>query len=389
MTVRELVIKLTLDSLGFRSDVRAAQNGLDRLGAAAGQAGAVASRGLERAGREARAAGSSMMDAADAGSRGFSRLAEVLGKVGMLLGGMAAVHGALSGYMEDVAEIEKTSDMLGMSMEAWQGWQYAAKQAGLEAEDVRDRLMDLGDWMTDLNVNDGGPLKDFAEKTKTSFKDAKGATVSLEEGLMRLADAAGKMGRQQATSWLVQIGFDEKTIPLILKGRKAIEEFVRAGKEQALYHKRDVENARRMREAWQAVTATFSAVAAAVIRVLGPVFDWLAETLGDVVVWVRRNESAVGHGQSSPCRSGALCSSHCRRGRHCACHRGSCRLAGRRGIGPRGLLEHVRHGGRSQRTPHGYLGRSEDGLWRGCRSGKSPWRLAGKPADAEHAGACR
>ena len=293
MTVRELVIKLTLDSLGFRSDVRAAQNGLDRLGAAAGQAGAVASRGLERAGREARAAGSSMMDAADAGSRGFSRLAEVLGKVGMLLGGMAAVHGALSGYMEDVAEIEKTSDMLGMSMEAWQGWQYAAKQAGLEAEDVRDRLMDLGDWMTDLNVNDGGPLKDFAEKTKTSFKDAKGATVSLEEGLMRLADAAGKMGRQQATSWLVQIGFDEKTIPLILKGRKAIEEFVRAGKEQALYHKRDVENARRMREAWQAVTATFSAVAAAVIRVLGPVFDWLAETLGDVVVWVRRNEKSL------------------------------------------------------------------------------------------------
>lgn len=300
MTVRELVVKLVLDSLGFRERVQDAQGELDKLGTASKEATDKAARGMDKAadkaddlGGKAREAGKSMQQAAERGERGFDGLLGTLGKVAATLGGLAAIQSTVSGYVQAVAEIEKTSDMLGMSMEEWQGWAYAAKQAGLEAEDVRDRFMDLGDWMTDLNVNDAGPLKDFAEKTKTSFKDAKGATVSMEEGLMRLADTVGKMDRQQATSWLQQIGFDEKTTPLILKGRKAIEEYIKVGKEQALYTKRDAENARRMREAWQGVTYIYNAVSGAILRGLGPAFDRLAEKAGKVSTWVRENEDSL------------------------------------------------------------------------------------------------
>lgn len=300
MTVRELVVKLVLDSLGFRERVQDAQGELDKLGTTSKEATDKAARGMDKAadkaddlGGKAREAGKSMQQAAERGERGFDGLLGTLGKVAATLGGLAAIQATVSGYVQAVTEIEKTSDMLGMSMEEWQGWAYAAKQAGLEAEDVRDRFMDLGDWMTDLNVNDAGPLKDFAEKTKTSFKDAKGATVSMEEGLMRLADTVGKMDRQQATSWLQQIGFDEKTTPLILKGRKAIEEYIKVGKEQALYTKRDAENARRMREAWQGVTYIYNAVSGAILRALGPAFDWLAEKAGKVSTWVRENEDSL------------------------------------------------------------------------------------------------
>lgn len=300
MTVRELVVKLVLDSLGFRERVQDAQGELDKLGTASKEATDKAARGMDKAadkaddlGGKAREAGKSMQQAAERGERGFDGLLGTLGKVAVALGGFAAIKSTVSGYVQAVGEIEKTSDMLGMSMEEWQGWAYAAKQAGLEAEDVRDRFMDLGDWMTDLNVNDAGPLKDFAEKTKTSFRDAKGATVSMEEGLMRLADTVGKMDRQQATSWLQQIGFDEKTTPLILKGRKAIEEYIKVGKEQALYTKRDAENARRMREAWQGVTYVYNAVSGAILRALGPAFDWLAEKAGKISTWVRENEDSL------------------------------------------------------------------------------------------------
>lgn len=300
MTVRELVVKLVLNALGFQQQVQDAQKGLDKLGTTAKQATETAARGMDTAadsardlGTNARQAGTAVQQAGERGARGFDGLLGVLGKVGLALGGLAAVKGALSDYAQTVGEIEKTSDMLGMSMEAWQGWAYAAQQAGLEAEDVRDRLMDLGDWMLDLNVNDSGPLKDFAEKTKTSFKDAKGATVSMEEGLLRLADAAQKMDRQTATSWLQQIGFDEKSTPLILKGRKAIEEYIRTGKEQALYSKRDAENARRMRQAWQGVVTAYKAVSGAVLRALGPAFDVLADKLTSLAAWVRENETSL------------------------------------------------------------------------------------------------
>lgn len=300
MTVRELVVKLVLDSLGFRERVQDAQGELDKLGTTSKEATDKAAKGMGKAadkaddlGGKAREAGKSMQQAAERGERGFDGLLGTLGKVAATLGGLAAIQATVSGYVQAVGEIEKTSDMLGMSMEAWQGWAYAAKQAGLEAEDVRDRFMDLGDWMTDLNVNDAGPLKDFAEKTKTSFKTAAGATVSMEEGLMRLADTVGKMDRQQATSWLQQIGFDEKTTPLILKGRKAIEEYIKVGKEQALYTRRDAENARRMREAWQGVTYVYNAVSGAILRALGPAFDSLAEKAGKVSTWVRENEDSL------------------------------------------------------------------------------------------------
>ena len=300
MTVRELVVKLVLDSLGFRERVQDAQGELDKLGTTSKEATDKAARGMDKAadkaddlGDKARQAGTAVQQAGERGARGFDGLLGVLGKVGLALGGLAAIQGTISDYVQSVAEIEKTSDMLGMSMEAWQGWAYAAQQAGLEAEDVRDRLMDLGDWMLDLNVNDSGPLKDFAEKTKTSFKDAKGATVSMEEGLLRLADAAQKMDRQTATSWLQQIGFDEKSTPLILKGRKAIEEYIRTGKEQALYSKRDAENARRMRQAWQGVVTVYKAVSGAVLRALGPAFDVLADKLTSLGAWVRENETSL------------------------------------------------------------------------------------------------
>lgn len=300
MTVRELVVKLVLNALGFQQQVQDAQKGLDKLGTTAKQATETAARGMDTAadsardlGTNARQAGTAVQQAGERGARGFDGLLGVLGKVGLALGGLAAVKGALSDYAQTVGEIEKTSTMLGMSMEAWQGWAYAAQQAGLEAEDVRDRLMDLGDWMLDLNVNDSGPLKDFAEKTQTSFKTATGATVSMEEGLMRLADAAQKMDRQQATSWLQQIGFDEKTTPLILKGRKAIEEYIKVGKEQALYSKRDVENARKMREAWQGLVRVYQAVSGGIVRALAPAFDVLARKLSGVARWVRENETSL------------------------------------------------------------------------------------------------
>lgn len=300
MTVRELVVKLVLNALGFQQQVQDAQKGLDKLGTTAKQATETAARGMDTAadsardlGTNARQAGTAVQQAGERGARGFDGLLGVLGKVGLALGGLAAVKGALSDYAQTVGEIEKTSTMLGMSMEEWQGWAYAAQQAGLEAEDVRDRLADLGDWTLDLNVNDSGPLKDFAEKTQTSFKDAKGATTSIQESFFRIVDTVNKMDRQKATSWLVQMGFDEKTISLFFKGRKGLEEYIKVGKEQALYSKRDAENARKMREAWQGMVRVYQAVSGGIVRALAPAFDVLARKLSGVARWVRENETSL------------------------------------------------------------------------------------------------
>ena len=140
MTASDLVDKQVLNAHGFPDQVQDAQKFLDKLGDTAKQATAAAAGGMDAAadkarelGTNARQAGAAVQQAGERGAQGFDGLLGVLGKVALALGGLAAIQGTISDYVQSVAEIDKTSDMLGMSMEAWQGWAYAAQQAGLEA----------------------------------------------------------------------------------------------------------------------------------------------------------------------------------------------------------------------------------------------------------------
>ena len=227
--------------------LRQGKNGIEDILVAADGS----TRELSRLGKAAQSAGKELEQAGNKGALSFERLKGTLTKVLGVIGGVAVIKSSIAQYYEQAQAIEKTSDALGMSIEDWQAWQRTAAAAGVDAEELSTRFMDLGDWMQDLILHDSGPLKDATKDLGVSFTDAKGKAVSFEEGLLRLSDATSKIDRQKATSILTQIGFDEKTIPLILKGRKGIEELLKVQKAQAIYSKQDIENAKKQREAQQ------------------------------------------------------------------------------------------------------------------------------------------
>lgn len=307
MDVREFVIRLVLDAMGFRQQVESAQHELDALGTTAQKASQQAGAGLDdvsRAaaetshelrdvGRQASRAGEQAAQGAQKSASAWGSFGETVAKVTAFFGGAALIGGAVSSYTQEVNAISNMSSMLGMSMEEWQGWQEAAKQTGIDAENLGTRMADLGDWMQDLALHESGPLADAVKDMGVSFTDASGKVVSLEEGMLRLAAATEGMDRQKATSLLTQMGFDEQTIPLILKGRKGIEELVRAGKEAAIYSERDRENARKMSEAWNSLTKVWTAASGTLIRILGPAFEWMASALSSFSDWVRKNEDSI------------------------------------------------------------------------------------------------
>lgn len=307
MDVREFVIRLVLDAMGFRQQVESAQHELDALGMTAQKASQQAGAGLDdvsRAaaetshelrdvGRQASRAGEQAAQGAQKSASAWGSFGETVAKVTAFFGGAALIGGAVSSYTQEVNAISNMSSMLGMSMEEWQGWQEAAKQTGIDAENLGTRMADLGDWMQDLALHESGPLADAVKDMGVSFTDASGKVVSLEEGMLRLAAATEGMDRQKATSLLTQMGFDEQTIPLILKGRKGIEELVRAGKEAAIYSERDRENARKMSEVWNSLTKVWTAASGTLMRILGPAFEWMASALSSFSDWVRKNEDSI------------------------------------------------------------------------------------------------
>lgn len=303
MNVREFVIRLALDAAGFRQGVEAAQQALRALLRAGGSAGgnlddlgrraSEAGDDLRDAGQQGRRAGEEAAAGAKKGESAWKAFGDSLGRVAAVFGGGALITGSLADYQKTVGDIAKTSEYLGMSMAEWQGWQNAAQAAGTDAENLATRMADLGDWMQNLALHDSGPLKDAVKDLGVSFKDGKGKVVSFQEGLLRLAQATEGMDRQKATSLLTQIGFDEQTIPFILKGRKSLEELTRAGRENARYTKQDAEIAAKMREAWLGLQNVWQDVTATVMRAIGPVFGWLAQKLEKISDWARDNGDSV------------------------------------------------------------------------------------------------
>lgn len=348
MNAGELVVSLILSAGAFKAQVQNAQKGLDGVQAAAVDAGratydagvkgaqglgqsADAASSLQAAfeeavqkGREisevtkeyqrmreelirtgaakerlealdaaAKRLGVSLEDAADKGAFGFERLKSVAAQALAVIGGVSILKSSIAQYYEQAQAIEKTSDALGMSIEDWQAWQRTAASAGVDAEELSTRFMDLGDWMQDLILHDSGPLKDATKDLGVSFTDAKGKAVSFEEGLLRLSDATSKIDRQKATSILTQIGFDEKTIPLILKGRKGIEDLLKVQKAQAIYSKQDIENAKKQREAQQRLNDAWEAISALFASTVSPAITFLTNLLGDLLGWVKENNQFV------------------------------------------------------------------------------------------------
>lgn len=248
---------------------------------------------LEALDDAAKKLGVSLEDAADKGAFGFERLKGVAAQALAVIGGVSILKSSIAQYYEQAQAIEKTSDALGMSIEDWQAWQRTAASAGVDAEELSTRFMDLGDWMQDLILHDSGPLKDATKDLGVSFTDAKGKAVSFEEGLLRLSDATSKIDRQKATSILTQIGFDEKTIPLILKGRKGIEDLLKVQKAQAIYSKQDIENAKKQREAQQRLNDAWEAISALFASTVSPAITFLTNLLGDLLGWVKENKQFV------------------------------------------------------------------------------------------------
>ena len=259
MNAGELVVSLLLKSGGFKTQVQDAQKDLDKTGDAGQQA-------MKKTGDAAQKAGKELEGAALKGAGGFGRLLPVLGKTVALLGGMAALKGMASHYLDTAAAIDRTSRSLGMNMQRLQAWQGAAQTVGVEAEEVGNFFRDFNDYIVDANKFDSGPLKDIAKELGIGLQDARGQARATEDVVMDLADAFQRVGNQQATAYGMQLSLDPGMIALMQRGGKELGGLLKAQKELAVYQEEDAELARKMNIAWQTLTKGLEAGGAQIMR---------------------------------------------------------------------------------------------------------------------------
>lgn len=219
--------------------------------------------------------------------------------VSAMSGPITAAFGALSAgaainaYTTTASQLDALSKSLNMSMEDLQGWQYAAENAGAEAEEVGNFFRDMSDYIVDATTFDSGPLKDIAEQLKISLKDAKGGLKSTAEVALEVADAFSQIDPQKAVAFGMQMSLDPGMIQLLQKGRKEIEGLIQAQKDLGGYTKEDAEIANKAKLAFSTLGKAFQSVAMGIARVLVPIMQKAAEGLSKIVVFLREHSPFV------------------------------------------------------------------------------------------------
>lgn len=128
--------------------------------------------------------GSSLVDA----------LASKLTKLGGLVGGAFAVGKIVSftnSLLTSADAAAKTADALGMGIQEWQGWAYAAEQAGVKTEAMFSVLGKIQKGISDTATKGAGPAAEAFRKLGIEVKDSsgqlRGVTPVLDEVIDQLA----------------------------------------------------------------------------------------------------------------------------------------------------------------------------------------------------------
>lgn len=182
-------------------------------------------------------------------------------------------------FTQEIIQIDRLSQSLGINIEKLQQWQGAAEMAGVAGEEVGELFADLNDWMIDVNVNQSGPLKDFIEKgILPAVEDAQGQLKTTEQYALDLSDAFQKMGQQQATGIGRQIGIGRADVVAWLQqGSAGINAQLEHVKRLGVYTREDAKAAKEFTNASNDLARAMKMMLLPVYRVLAPTATKIAE----------------------------------------------------------------------------------------------------------------
>ncbi|MDO6718813.1 hypothetical protein Q4575_05335 [Psychrosphaera sp. 1_MG-2023] len=102
-------------------------------------------------------------------TQGAKVVASTVAKVGAAATATATVIAYASNRtINSLVEMRREASNVGVAVEKWQEYAYAAKNAGLESDNLKDVIKDLNAKITDAALTGGGAMIDFFQRTNQS-----------------------------------------------------------------------------------------------------------------------------------------------------------------------------------------------------------------------------
>lgn len=202
----------------------------------------------------------------------------VTGFVAPALAGLASAD-FVQQFADEITQVDRLSESLGISVEKLSAWRTAAEMAGVEADEVGELFADINDWMTDVKYDGSGTLYDYFEYgLLPAVTDANGELKNTENYILELADAFHNMDPAEASGIARKIGISNLQVAQwIQQGGAAIREQIEQAKELGVYTEEDTKAAKEFTAAINVLTHSLKMIMLPVFRAVAPVLSQIAK----------------------------------------------------------------------------------------------------------------
>lgn len=221
----------------------------------------------------------------------------MIAAAGTALVGFLAAKASISGVFESantIVALNQTAEALGETIENVDAFGKAAEAMGGDAQGARDSLTDLAEKMGEAASDaESGAAKAF-KTLGVGLKDTQGNSKGAVAGILDLASAVEKLPKNEAVFKIKELGItDNRTVEMVLKGRKELERLLEKQKEQGVVTKENAEQAVKFKTAWNELTAGFERAGLGISTGLMPYFTKAIEVLGEGFGWLEDHKDFV------------------------------------------------------------------------------------------------
>lgn len=254
-------------------------------------------RGIDESRKKADKLTDSLFDTEKAAQKTSSTLTGFAAKALGALTAALSVGSLISGAIERAGEIKQltqTADSLGVAVDSLDAFGKAAEQAGGDAQGARDSLTDMAEKIGEaFSDTESGAAKAF-KAIGISVTDGSGKAKDAISGFLDLASAVEGMDRSTAVFKIKELGItDNKSVEMILKGRKELERMLAVQKEQGVVTKEVAERAAKLTDTMAALKGSFASAGNGVLDSLIPALTKAFEWLKIVVDWTSDHKDLV------------------------------------------------------------------------------------------------
>ena len=211
--------------------------------------------------------------------------------------GFLAAKATIGGVFESanmIVALQQTSDALGETIENVDAFGKAAETMGGDAQGARDSLTDLAEKMGEaMSDAESGAAKAF-KALNLGLKNTDGSAKGAVQGILELAGAVEKLPKNEAVFKIKELGItDNRTVEMVLKGRKELERLLEKQKEQGVVTKENAEQAVKFKAAWNELSAGFERAGLGISTTLMPYITKLFDTLSIAFDWLEDHKDLV------------------------------------------------------------------------------------------------